>query len=65
MKVHRGAKEEYGRYYLRRRQDAVGENQVYSCRCNYLLPTLRADPKEGVAKPGFWRMDELVLKGWL
>ncbi|CAE7453113.1 unnamed protein product [Symbiodinium sp. CCMP2592] len=65
VKVHREAKEEYGRMYLRRREDAIGENQVYQCRCKYLLPTLRQDPKEGVAKPGFWRVDELVLKGRL
>ncbi|CAE7478394.1 DDX21 [Symbiodinium sp. CCMP2592] len=65
VKVHREAKEEYGRMYLRRREDAIGENQVYQCRCKYLLPTLRPDPKEGVAKPGFWRVEELVLKGRL
>ncbi|CAE7601575.1 unnamed protein product, partial [Symbiodinium sp. CCMP2456] len=56
VKAHREAQAEYGRHYLRRQEDAVAEDTVYSCRCKYFPGT---NPDTGMAKPALWRVNEL------
>ena len=65
VKFHRDSKPEYGKLFLKQLQDARAKDSVYSCRCTYVHPKLSNAPEGGIAKPAYWRVDDLVLEGKL
>ena len=63
VKGHREMKTEYGKLFLRQRDNIVAEGEVWACRVSWVPPKEPSPPDNSLAKPGYWRVAEKAHQG--